>query len=148
MQIQERCGEPSACGRQTGKSKMPIVRRSRIDDETLNKSVDLAKKRQRTEAEIDAMAAEDGDALTDAELDEAVLVYPPPTAEQIRALLARLGLSQSQFALRFGFTIDTVQQYEQGRRTPSGPAATLLRVIAGDPEAVARALHPGRQKAL
>ena len=94
------------------------------------------------------MAAEDGDAWTDAELGEAVLVYPPPTAEQIRALLARLGLSQSQFALRFGFTIDTVQQYEQGRRTPSGPAATLLRVIAGDSEAVARALHPGRQKAL
>jgi len=140
--------ESSACGLQTGKNDMPIVRRSQIDDETLNEMVDLAKRRQWTEAEIDAMAAEDDSALTDAELGEAVRVYPPPTAEQIRALRARLGLSQSQFALRFGFTIDTVQQYEQGRRIPSGPAATLLRVIAGDPDAVARALLPSRQKQL
>jgi putative transcriptional regulator len=59
----------------------------------------------------------------------------------VRALRTRLGLSQSQFALRFGFTIDTLQQYEQGRRTPSGPASTLLRVIDADPEAVIRALR-------
>jgi len=50
-----------------------------------------------------------------------------------------MGLSQAQFARRFGFTIDTLQQYEQGRRAPSGPAATLLRVIEADPDAVQRA---------
>ncbi len=61
--------------------------------------------------------------------------------EQVRALRSRLGLSQAQFAQRFGFTVDTVQQYEQGRRTPSGPASTLLRVIDADPEAVIRALR-------
>jgi putative transcriptional regulator len=94
----------------------------------------------RTDAEIDSMAAEDGDAWTDAELATAVKVLPPPTAAQVRALRNRLGLSQAQFALRFGFTVDTVQQYEQGRRTPSGPASTLLRVIEADPEAVMRAL--------
>jgi hypothetical protein len=37
--------------------------------------------------------------------------------------------------------LDTVQQYEQGRRRPSGPASTLLRVIEADPEAVVRALR-------
>ena len=47
----------------------------------------------------------------------------------MRALRARLNLSQSEFAQRFGFTIDTLQQYEQGRRVPSGPASTLLRAI-------------------
>jgi putative transcriptional regulator len=41
----------------------------------------------------------------------------------------------------FGFTLDTVQQYEQGRRRPSGPVSTLLRVIETDPEAVVRALR-------
>jgi putative transcriptional regulator len=46
----------------------------------------------------------------------------------------------------FGFSVDTVQQYEQGRRVPSGPASTLLRVIAAEPEAVIRALDPHRAK--
>jgi putative transcriptional regulator len=50
-------------------------------------------------------------------------------------------LTQTQFAGRFGFTLDTVQQYEQGRRRPSGPALTLLRVIEADPDAVVRALR-------
>jgi putative transcriptional regulator len=62
--------------------------------------------------------------------------------ERVRALRRKLGLSQVQFAHRFGFTLDTVQQYEQGRRHPSGPASTLLRIIEADPEAVARALRP------
>jgi len=67
---------------------------------------------------------------------------PPPSPEQVRMLRKKLGLSQAQFARRFGFTLDTVQQYEQGRRRPSGPASTLLRVIAADPDAVVRALGP------
>jgi len=61
-------------------------------------------------------------------------IYPPPSPERLRALRARLGQTQAQFAL------DTVQQYEQGRGRSSGPAATLLRVIEADPEAVVRAL--------
>jgi putative transcriptional regulator len=77
---------------------------------------------------------------TDEELADAEPVYPPPSPDQVRALRARLGLTQAQFARRFGFTLDTVQQYEQGRRRPSGPASTLLRVIEADPEAVVRAL--------
>ena len=69
------------------------------------------------------------------------MVYPPPSPEELRALRAHFGLSQKQFADRFGFTVDAIQQYEQGRRRPSGPAATLLQVIAAEPEAVARALE-------
>ena len=40
-----------------------------------------------------------------------------------------------------GFALDMVQQYEQGRQRPSGPASTLLRVIDADPEGVVRALQ-------
>lgn len=119
---------------------MPIVRRTRAEIDQEKLLADLAARPLPSDADIAAQAAEDGDAWSDAELGEAELVYPPPTAEQVRALRARLGLSQSQFARRFGFTIDTVQQYEQGRRSPSGPASTLLRVIEADPDAVARAL--------
>lgn len=119
---------------------MSTVRRSKTDIDEAKLLANLATAQTRTEAEIEAMAAADGDAWTDADLGEATKVYPPPTAEQVRALRSKLGLSQARFALRFGFTIDTVQQYEQGRRRPSGPAATLLRVIEAEPEAVIRAL--------
>jgi putative transcriptional regulator len=98
-----------------------------------------------TEEELDAIAdaqaAEDGDAWTDADIARATLVRPLPAPAQIRALRDRLGLSQAAFARRFGFSIDAIRRYEQGSRIPSGPAATLLRVIAADPEAVIRALH-------
>jgi DNA-binding transcriptional regulator YiaG len=125
---------------------MPIVRHKPSDIDRVKLLADLAASRRRTDAEIEAEAAEDGDAWTDEELAQAVLVYPPPKPDQIRALRARLGLSQTQFALMFGFTVDTVQQYEQGRRVPSGPASTLLRVIAVEPEAVIRALDPHRAR--
>jgi putative transcriptional regulator len=120
---------------------MNIVRRSRTDIDEAKAVADLAAAPQWTEAQIDAMAAEDGDAWTDEDSAKAVKVYPAQTPKQVRALRARLGLSQARFALQFGFTVDTVQQYEQGRRKPSGPASTLLRVIEADPEAVVRALR-------
>jgi putative transcriptional regulator len=102
---------------------------------------ELATRRQPSDEEIEAQAIEDEDAWTDEELAKAEAISPPPSPEQVRKLRARLGLSQAQFARRFGFTLDTVQQYEQGRRRPSGPASTLLRVIAADPESVERALR-------
>lgn len=120
---------------------MAFVKHSRTDIDDAKLQAYAAAASTRTEAEIDAMAAQEGDAWTDTELATAVKVLPQPTAAQVRALRSRLGLSQAQFALRFGFTVDTVQQYEQGRRTLSGPASTLLRVIEADPEAVMRALR-------
>ena len=82
------------------------------------------------EEEIDAQAIGDGDAWIDEELADAV--YPPPSPDEVRALRARLGLTQAQFARRFGFTLDTVYQYEEGYPRPSGPASTLLRFIAAE----------------
>jgi putative transcriptional regulator len=52
-----------------------------------------------------------------------------------------LGLSQSRFAARFGFTPATVRNWEQGRTRPDGPARVLLAVIAHHPEAVEDALR-------
>lgn len=132
---------------------MPTVRRSRSDISKTELVEDLAARSEPNEDEIEAQAIEDNDAWSDEDVARAEAVYPPPTPEAVRALRARLGLSQSQFARRYGFTLDTVQQYEQGRRIPSGPASTLLRVIEVDPDAVERALktpqagspsHPAR----
>ncbi len=52
----------------------------------------------------------------------------------------RLGYSQSQFAGLLGVSVRTYQDWEQGRREPSGAAKTLLRVAAARPDAVHEAL--------
>lgn len=65
----------------------------------------------------------------------------PPDSVDVRAIREKLGLSQTDFAARFGFTPSSVRQWEQGRRQPQGPARILLTVIAREPRAVARALE-------
>jgi putative transcriptional regulator len=54
----------------------------------------------------------------------------PPAAEA----RARVGLSQQEFALLLGVSARTLQDWEQGRRDPTGAAKTLLRVAAAYPE--------------
>ncbi len=121
---------------------MPMVRRSSADIDREALLADLAKARARTEEEIEADAIEDGGALTDEHLARAILVHPPTRPEAVRAARARLGMTQAEFAHRFGFSIDTLQQYEDGSLIPSGPARTLLRLIEVDPDAVMRLLDP------
>jgi putative transcriptional regulator len=64
------------------------------------------------------------------------------TSTDVKAIRARLGKSQSQFALMIGVSVSTLQNWEQGRRRPEGPAQALLRVAAAAPEVVARTLTP------
>jgi putative transcriptional regulator len=51
------------------------------------------------------------------------------------------GLSQTRFARLIGVSKRTVENWEQGRRTPGGPARALLKIVAQDPEGAVRALH-------
>jgi putative transcriptional regulator len=64
-----------------------------------------------------------------------------PAPIDVRAIRQKLGLSQSKFATRFGFTAATVRNWEQGRTQPDGPARVLLAVIAHHPDAVEDALR-------
>jgi putative transcriptional regulator len=64
----------------------------------------------------------------------------------VKAIRDKLGTSQTEFALMIGVSVATLRNWEQGRRTPEGPALALLRVAASDPRAVAAALHPGPRK--
>lgn len=48
----------------------------------------------------------------------------------------RMGLSQSQFAMKFGFPPATLRNWEQGRARPDAPTRVLLAVIAKHPESV------------
>lgn len=63
-----------------------------------------------------------------------------PDMIDVKAIRKRLGLTQVEFARRFGFEISSVRNWEQGRRRPEGPARVLLKVIEKEPEAVQRAL--------
>ena len=63
--------------------------------------------------------------------------YPPL---DVKAIRQNLGKSQAEFALMIGVSIATLQNWEQGRRRPEGPACALLKVAAHNPEAVANAL--------
>lgn len=64
----------------------------------------------------------------------------------VKAIRDKLGVSQTEFALLIGVSVATLRNWEQGRRTPDGPALALLRVAARNPRAVAAALHPASRK--
>lgn len=63
-------------------------------------------------------------------------------AEDVKTIRAKLNKSQSEFALMIGVSVATLQNWEQGRRQPEGPARALLKVAAVNPTAVAAALDP------
>jgi len=57
-------------------------------------------------------------------------------AANVKRIREHFGLSQSEFAIRFGFEIDTVQNWEQGRNRPDQAAQLLLKIIENYPEDV------------
>lgn len=67
-----------------------------------------------------------------------VFDFHPADVKKIRAAL---GLSQPEFAQMIGVSLSTLRNWEQGRRSPEGPARTLLLVAARNPKAVADALR-------
>ncbi len=62
-------------------------------------------------------------------------------APDVKAIRGAFDMSQSQLAKFLDLSLSTLQNWEQGRRGPSGAAQTLLRVMEKEPEAVMRALH-------
>jgi putative transcriptional regulator len=59
----------------------------------------------------------------------------------VRAIREKTSLSQSEFALLIGVSVKTLQNWEQDRRRPTGPAAALLRIIAHEPKLAVKAIH-------
>jgi len=64
--------------------------------------------------------------------------FSEPEVKQIRE---KTGLSQKHFAALVGVSKRTLENWEQGRRKPAGPARALLRILHTDPEHALRALH-------
>ena len=73
------------------------------------------------------------------ETTEGLVVHVPESVD-VRAIRAKLGLSQQAFANRFGFGLAAVRDWEQHRRVPEQAARVLLLVIARDPRVVDQAI--------
>ncbi len=58
------------------------------------------------------------------------------TIPSVAAIRGKTALSQSEFAKLIGVSVRTLQEWEQGRRAPSGPARTLLMVADRNPKAL------------
>ncbi len=67
-----------------------------------------------------------------------VTEYPEP---EVKAVREKTGLSQMRFAMMIGVSKRTLENWEQGRRHPTGPARALLRVLEADPKHALRVLH-------
>lgn len=91
--------------------------------------IDTARVDATSEADIARQMAEDE---ARARLDAATYV---------RGVRRRTGLTQVAFAERIGVPLDTVRNWEQGKRSPAGPARALLRVIERAPETALAALE-------
>jgi putative transcriptional regulator len=108
-----------------------------VHDDGRQTVLDKTPLRPMTEDEIMAAALSDPDAqpLDD---DIAAVRRPLPKARVIRRALH---LTQEEFAARYHIPVGTLRDWEQGRAEPDQPARAYLRAIAGDPEAVRRALE-------
>lgn len=87
---------------------------------------------------------EDSAVLTK-ELNDAGIASAPidPTRNiDVRQLRERLGLSREEFALRYGLEVESVRNWELGRREPDSAAKSYLRAIENDPEKVEEAYAP------
>jgi putative transcriptional regulator len=65
-------------------------------------------------------------------------------AAYARSIRAATRLTQADFAARIGVPVDTVRNWEQGKRAPRGPARALLKLIEHAPDLVFAALSPAR----
>lgn len=90
--------------------------------------IDLAVVDGTTEAEISMQQQEDeAEAMQD-------------MARYARRVRRRLGLTQVEFARRIDVPCETIRNWEQGKRSPTGPAKALLRVLDNAPETALRVL--------
>jgi putative transcriptional regulator len=64
-----------------------------------------------------------------------------PEEIDVRAIREKLGMTQEGFARQFGFSVNTLRHWEQGRRVPEGPTRAYLLVIDRAPKAVQKALR-------
>lgn len=84
----------------------------------------------------EALAHSKGDAMPD-------LILHIPASVDVSAIRHRTGLSQAAFSRRIGVSPATLRNWEQGRRSPEGPARVLLAMLERNPRIVEETLEAG-----
>jgi putative transcriptional regulator len=82
-------------------------------------------------------------AYTESSADRTSYGVTVPRQIDVRAIREKLGVTQEEFAARFGFSASVIRQWEQGQRQPEGPVRAYLLVIDRAPKAVQKALRAG-----
>ncbi len=67
--------------------------------------------------------------------------FPTPETVDVKAARKKLHMTQKDFASAFGISLDTIRNWETGRRDPEGPARVLITLIERNPQAVLDVLH-------
>ena len=94
-------------------------------------------------AELEASLKEGMAILRGEEKPSRIFTFEAPDVKAIRKTLK---LTQEQFAAMIGISMRTLQNWEQGRRSPEGPARVLLMVAARNPQAVLDTVQAGRTR--
>lgn len=66
--------------------------------------------------------------------------YPIPEPD-VKAIRQNIGASQSEFARLISVSLDTIKNWEQARRSPTGPAKVLLKLLEVDPKHTIKTIH-------
>jgi len=93
-----------------------------------------------TDEDIARQIAENPDAAPDLTDPEVAKHFRPVPDPDVRLIRAQLDMTQVQFAHALDVPVATIRDWEQGRRRPSGPALTLLRLLERDPATMTRLL--------
>lgn len=88
--------------------------------------------------ELLASVQETDDIIKGKKAASRITEFPEP---EVKAIREKIGLSQNNFAMLIGVSSRTIENWEQGRRHPTGPAKALLRIFDANPEFAVKALH-------
>ena len=64
------------------------------------------------------------------------------SSEDVKSIRTKIGVSQPEFAAMLGISVRTLENWEQGHRTPKGPARVLLKVARAHPEVIWEVVKP------
>lgn len=123
--------------------------------DSLKQAADISKGKMKPAQSFAIIANESNDSVTAAvekikgtkssiKTERKLVIFADNNISQkvdVRIVREKTGLSQSDFAIVMNVSIKTIQNWEQHRREPTGPAEALLKIVSREPEVAMAALH-------
>jgi len=80
------------------------------------------------------------DAIAHSKGEKTGAIVHEPEAINVKSIREKTGMSQQHFCATFGISLGTLRHWEQGLRSPRGPAKVLLKIVQHNPKAVIEAV--------